>query len=341
MKKLSKLLVSLILVTLFVRNVQALEMRGDTIYFLFMDRFSNGNPSNDTGNNPATYSPDKKDLKKYWGGDIQGLINKLDYLKGMGISAIWITPPYDNVDNLCKNGDAAYHGYWGKDFFTVDEHLGTWQDVRNLINEMHKPERNMKLIIDFAPNHSNPNDENEFGVLLRNGVLQVTYNNDSGGWYHHNGGVNDWSNWDQVRNYSLFNLSDLNQSYGPVYNYLADAAKRWIDTGVDAMRIDAIKHMDLSFIQTFNSDLTVYANSLGKDGFYFFGEWFGASAWAPPTSIDYKSIEYANTSGSALLDFGLRDTLERVMCNRSGSTMKTLNQYLEERDTAFLLLIGR
>lgn len=276
-------------------------------------------------------------MKKYVGGDLRGLINQLPYLKSLGVTAIWITPPVDNADNLDVNGGAAYHGYWGKDFFRVDEHFGTLDDFKELIAKMHSAEYNMKLVLDYAPNHSNGNDENEYGALYRDGQYITDYNADVAAgtnWYHHNGGVTDWNNWYQVRNHNLFNLSDFDQSDESVYQYLLDGSKFWIDAGVDAIRIDAIKHMDKSFIQQWTTDIYNYSKTLGREGFYFFGEWFGASA-NTTTGIDGYAIDYANTSGSALLDFGFRDTMERVLANRPGNSMKTLNNYLETRKSVF------
>ncbi|ENM3751430.1 cyclomaltodextrin glucanotransferase [Vibrio cholerae] len=312
-----------------------LDFRKETIYFVFLDRFSDGDVSNNTGHNPATYDPNN--LKKYVGGDLRGLINKLPYLKSLGVTAIWITPPVDNADNLDAHGGAGYHGYWGRDFFRVDEHFGTLEDFKELTALMHSSEYNMKLVLDYAPNHSNGNDENEYGALYRDGQFITDYNSDVAAgtnWYHHNGGVTNWNDWYQVRNFNLFNLSDFNQSDANVYQYLLDGAKFWIDAGVDAIRIDAIKHMDKSFIQQWTTDIYNYSKTLGREGFYFFGEWFGASA-NTTTGIDGYAIDYANTSGSALLDFGFRDTLERVLANRSGNSMKTLNNYLETRKSVF------
>ncbi|MGL0953986.1 alpha-amylase family glycosyl hydrolase [Vibrio vulnificus] len=312
-----------------------LDFRQETIYFVFLDRFSDGDASNNAGRNPATYDPNN--LKKYVGGDLRGLINQLPYLKSLGVTAIWITPPVDNTDNLDVNGGAAYHGYWGKDFFRVDEHFGTLDDFKELIAKMHSAEYNMKLVLDYAPNHSNGNDENEYGALYRDGQYITDYNADVAAgtnWYHHNGGVTDWNNWYQVRNHNLFNLSDFDQSDESVYQYLLDGSKFWIDAGVDAIRIDAIKHMDKSFIQQWTTDIYNYSKTLGREGFYFFGEWFGASA-NTTTGIDGYAIDYANTSGSALLDFGFRDTMERVLANRPGNNMKTLNNYLETRKSVF------
>ncbi|MGG5574411.1 alpha-amylase family glycosyl hydrolase [Vibrio diazotrophicus] len=312
-----------------------LDFRKETIYFVFLDRFSDGDVSNNTGHNPATYDPNN--LKKYVGGDLRGLIDKLPYLKSLGVTAIWITPPVDNADNIDANGGAGYHGYWGRDFFRVDEHFGTLDDFKELTSKMHSAEYNMKLVLDYAPNHSSGNDENEYGSLYRDGQFITDYNSDVAAgtdWYHHNGGVTNWNDWYQVRNFNLFNLSDFNQSNTNVYQYLLDGSKFWIDAGVDAIRIDAIKHMDKSFIQQWTTDIYDYSKSLGRDGFYFFGEWFGASA-NTTTGIDGYAIDYANTSGSALLDFGFRDTLERVLANRAGNSMKTLNSYLETRKSVF------
>ncbi|HBR2633218.1 TPA: alpha amylase C-terminal domain-containing protein [Klebsiella pneumoniae] len=312
-----------------------LDYRKETIYFLFLDRFSDGDTSNNTGFNPATYDPNN--LKKYTGGDIRGLINKLPYLKSLGVTSIWITPPVDNVNNIDPAGNTGYHGYWARDYFRIDEHFGTIDDFKELTSLMHSPEFQMKLVLDYAPNHSNANDENEFGALYRDGVFITDYPTDvsaSTNWYHHNGGVTDWNNFFQVKNHNLFNLSDLNQSSSDVYQYLLDGSKFWIDAGVDAIRIDAIKHMDKSFIQKWTTDVYNYAKSIGREGFYFFGEWFGASANIT-TGVDGNAIDYANTSGSALLDFGFRDTLERVLVGRPGNTMKTLNNYLVTRKGVF------
>jgi cyclomaltodextrin glucanotransferase len=325
----------------FIFAETAGDMRRHTIYFLFVDRFFDG----DSENNQSPWQPQPEDseaetavikMNRYQGGDIKGLIQKLDYLKDLGIGAIWVTPLVDNVDLQGASGNQAYHGYWGKDFFEVDEHFGSWQDFNQLIAQLRTPEVNIQLILDFAPNHSNPNDEMENGVLYREKQRLFNYLEDATAekrWYNHNGGVTDWNNAYQVKNHNLFNLSDFNQNAEPTYQYLKESAQKWIKAGVDGIRIDAIKHMDKEFIQKWTQDLYRYAKSLGRSDFFFFGEWFGASALAQ--GLDGTSIDYANTSGSALLDFGLRDILERVLCNRFGYSMGSINQYLLARDRNF------
>ncbi|MCX8046854.1 MAG: alpha-amylase family glycosyl hydrolase, partial [Anoxybacillus gonensis] len=113
----------------------------ERIYFIMVDRFNNGNPKND-------YEVDVHDPKAYHGGDLQGIIDKLDYIKEMGFTAIWLTP-------IFANEKGGYHGYWIEDFYKVEEHFGTLDDFKRLVKEAHK--RDMKVILDFVVNHTGYN----------------------------------------------------------------------------------------------------------------------------------------------------------------------------------------
>ena len=123
------------------------------IYFVMTDRFANGDTSNDeaglTGFSAVTgYDP--TDIGYFHGGDFKGLTSKLDYIQGLGFNSIWITPP---VKNRYVQGDsAAYHGYWGLDFTTIDPHLGTEEDFKNFVTEAHS--RGIKVIVDIVVNHT-------------------------------------------------------------------------------------------------------------------------------------------------------------------------------------------
>ena len=123
------------------------------IYFVMTDRFFNADTSNDeaglTGF-PAVTGYDPADYGYFHGGDLKGLTEKLDYIQGLGFNSIWITPP---VKQKYVQGDsAAYHGYWGLDFTTIDPHLGTEADFKNFVTEAHK--RNIKVIVDIVVNHT-------------------------------------------------------------------------------------------------------------------------------------------------------------------------------------------
>ena len=76
------------------------EFRDQTLYFIVIDRFFDGNPQNNVGKESAAYDPSRTKWYMYWGGDLLGITQKLEYLQGMGISALWITPVFDQVDTV-------------------------------------------------------------------------------------------------------------------------------------------------------------------------------------------------------------------------------------------------
>jgi glycosidase len=314
------------------------DFRSRTMYFVFVDRFANGNTSNDNGTNPVATSTVKgagaqSEWKKYWGGDIQGLISKLDYLQSLGVTAIWVTPL---VDNINVGNEGGYHGYWARDFYSVDEHLGDWALVDELDAQMEA--RGMKLVLDIALNHSNQDDQYEFGALYKEGAFITDFASGKNTWYNANGAISDCGDtnpattcngeWDDpwsFRNKSLFNLTDF--KHGTTSNsladqYLIDAALKWMDHGVDAFRIDAIKHIEPSFINRFSA-----AVRAKKADTYIFGEWYNAGAG------DSVSMTFLNERrGSELLDFKLRDAIENAIAGNS--TMINLSTHISSRAAA-------
>jgi alpha-amylase len=130
----------------------------ETFYFVMPDRFANGDSSNDRGGlsgprEVTGFDPTRKGW--YHGGDLKGMTSKLDYIKGLGTTAIWLTPSFKNkpVQGLgTPYPSAAYHGYWITDFTQIDPHLGTNQDLRDLIAGAHA--RGMKVFFDIITNHT-------------------------------------------------------------------------------------------------------------------------------------------------------------------------------------------
>ncbi|MCL2731947.1 MAG: alpha-amylase family glycosyl hydrolase, partial [Actinomycetia bacterium] len=133
---------------------------GDTreqFYFVMPDRFANGDPSNDRGGlvgGRLTTGFDPTDKGFYQGGDLKGLTQKLDYIKGLGTTAIWMAPIFKNkpVQGTGKDASAGYHGYWITDFTQVDPHFGTNDDLRKLISAAHA--KGMKIFFDVITNHT-------------------------------------------------------------------------------------------------------------------------------------------------------------------------------------------
>ncbi|MCT7354221.1 pullulanase-type alpha-1,6-glucosidase, partial [Streptomyces sp. 15-116A] len=133
------------------------DLTREQFYFVLPDRFANGDPKNDrgglTGSRLATgYDPTDKGF--YQGGDLKGLTRKLDYIKGLGTTAIWMAPIFKNqpVQGTGKDASAGYHGYWITDFTQVDPHFGTNKDLETLIDKAH--DKGMKVFFDVITNHT-------------------------------------------------------------------------------------------------------------------------------------------------------------------------------------------
>mgnify|MGYP001256743939 CR=1 FL=1 len=129
----------------------------ELIYFIMPDRFANGDPANDRGGiagGPEQHGFDPAHKGFYHGGDFRGIAERLDYIQGLGASAIWLTPVFKNKPVQGPPGQlsAGYHGYWITDFTTVDPHLGTEDDYRALVDAAH--ERGMKVFMDIVTNHT-------------------------------------------------------------------------------------------------------------------------------------------------------------------------------------------
>lgn len=126
---------------------------GQVFYFVLTDRFANGIKDNDTGGIPGGRDENGYDptvVSHFHGGDFAGLMGKLDYLQGLGITAVWVTPPFQN--KAVQAGSAGYHGYWVTDFLKIDSHLGTNADFAEFVRQAHA--RGMRVIMDIIVNHT-------------------------------------------------------------------------------------------------------------------------------------------------------------------------------------------
>jgi cyclomaltodextrin glucanotransferase len=278
------------------------EFRAETLYFLVLDRFAVGNAGK-AREKDEMFDASHTDWRKYWGGDLQGLLDKLPYLGSFGISAVWTTPLFEQVEAMTLGDDpqAPIHGYWTSDFKRINarwvndpsekrpfERDDTVFDL--LLNEMHS--RDMKYVLDIVCNHSSPATNIGKGKLYDDGKLIADFDNDRDHWYHHYGETVDWSDEWQVQNCELAGLATFNENNILYRNYIKDAIKLWISKGIDALRIDTVKHMPLWFWQEFNGDL-----SASNPDVFRFGEWI----YSHP-EIE-SSVAFANKAGMSILDF--------------------------------------
>jgi glycosidase len=298
-------------------TTKAADFKREVIYQIITDRFFDGSSTN---NNPAQsaglYDSTKTNWRLYWGGDLAGIQQKMSYLAGMGVTAIWISPPVDNLNTNIPDGSgnptASYHGYQARDFKRIEEHFGnssnTWTEFDNLVTAAHS--NGIKVIIDFAPNHSTQDNAGEFGALYDNGVLLGNYTSDSNGYFHHNANISGggWDDRYQVQYYTLFDLADLNQEHATIDGYLKAAAQLFQQHGVDGFRIDAVKHVNWGWEYSFANSIYTFGDS------FLFGEWFQNSTADP---LYHDSYKFANKSGISLLDFPLNAAIRNVFGSNS------------------------
>ncbi|MFL6227442.1 MAG: alpha-amylase family glycosyl hydrolase [Pyrinomonadaceae bacterium] len=296
---------------------RASDFRREVVYQIVTDRFFDGSAeNNDPRQSAGLYDKTRTNWRAYWGGDLQGIQQKMSYLAGMGVTAIWISPPVDNLNVNIPDGrnnpTGSYHGYQGRDFKRIDEHFGTadngWKAFDDLVAAAHQ--NGIKVVVDFAANHTTQDNAGEFGAFYDNGTLVGNYTNDRDGYFHHNGNISGggWDDRYQVQYFSLFDLADLNQEHPTVDAYLKSAALLFQRHGADGFRLDAVKHTNWGWEYSL-------ANSIYTNGDSFlFGEWYQAGTGDP---LYHDSYKFANKSGISLLDFPLNTAIRNVFGSNS------------------------
>jgi len=299
------------------------------IYQIVPDRFyDSDNSNNDPSESSGLYDSRRENgnWKYYWGGDLAGIENKIDYIKGMGARGIWILPIVNNADNVFDPNNenyTSYHGYFAKDFKKIEEHFGTWGDFDNLISACEGA--GIRVIMDFAPNHTNPFREDgsgENGALYDNGVFVTDYvqdnqnkyfNENTRSWeniYRHNGVTYDWDGRWELRYTNSGGMTDLNQLNPWVDNYLKESIKLYLDKGISGIRIDMSKHMDQGWLKTFAD--YVYA---GWENIFITHEWYLGF----DNPLYWDLCHFDNNNGMQALNIPLSWTLKDVFAYKTKS----------------------
>lgn len=292
------------------------NFKQQVIYQIVTDRFFNGDTTNDDPpQSRGLFDPTRTNFQMYWGGDFAGIQQKMAYLAGMGITAIWISPPVDNIDVAAVihgSAFAPYHGFWARDMMCLEEHFGdvspacSWTAFDNMVAAAHQ--NGIRIIVDFAANDSNPNEAGEFGALLDKGQPFANFQNDSASpaFFHHNPTIADFSDPFQIQYYTLADLADLNQDHPAVDQYLKGALVQFMNHGVDAFRLDAVKHV------TWGWEYSLANAAYTTSPTFLFGEWAEGST-SDPRYLD--SRKFSNHSGISLLDFPLANAFRDVFGN--------------------------
>jgi cyclomaltodextrin glucanotransferase len=300
------------------------EFRGETVYFAVTDRFHVGKKHRFPGT--ELDDPSHTDWNKYWGGDLQGIIDKLDYLRNLGVTALWLTPLFEQVEGTGGGGSAPIHGYWTQDFKRVNlRWVNDPKEVRlfaentvldRLIEELHH--RNMKFVLDIVCNHSSPVTTKGKGKLYDDGKLIADFDDDKKHWYHHYGDVKDWNDVWQIQNCELCGLATFNENNLEYRRYIIGAIKMWLDKGVDALRIDTVKHMPNWFWQEFTGELASHRPEI-----FIFGEWIHNHP-ANPIAVDF-----ANHAGMSVFDFGLCQAIRDCIGKNAEPGFPMIQQVLD------------
>lgn len=211
----------------------------DVMYLLFPDRFANGDISNDN----ITGMPDSINRKEQYGrrgGDIQGIINRLDYLKDLGITAVWTTPLLE--DNQPRG---SYHHYATTDFYKIDRRFGTNEEYKAMVDKCH--DKGIKVIMDMIPNHCGSAHpwmkDLPFNDWINGGTnyIQTNYripttNDPYVSAYDKNLNFNGWF---------VSEMPDMNQNNPFMLTYLKQFAIWWVEfSGLDGIRVDTYPYND-------------------------------------------------------------------------------------------------
>ena len=276
------------------------EWRDQIIYFLMTDRFDDGDPSN---NDQHAGEFAAADPARYNGGDLRGVSRRLDYIKGLGATAVWITPPVSNLWWDARAQHGGYHGYWAEDFSKVDAHLGTLADYQNLSRALHG--RGMYLVQDIVLNHTGNWFDYEGGYDAKDPAAHLKILADTRGrsapsqWpfsqnnpadvkqraagiYHWTPPITDYRDAGQRLNYQMAALDDLNSESPVVRRALRKSYGDWIrKVGVDGFRVDTILYVPPESVADFlySTDpkapgIARVAAQTGRRNFHVFGEGF-------------------------------------------------------------------
>ncbi len=343
------------------------DVRDDVFYFVMPDRFENGDTSNDNGSKTIAISQggfDPKSNGHYHGGDMRGLINKLDYLQDMGITAIWLTPI---MRNQAVQGDSSgYHGYWTLDFTQIDPHLGSNEELKELIDKAHS--KGMKVFFDIITNHTADvikykECHSDLAVKFSTSQQLCEYvsladkaagkgytpyveehekNLKTPAWlndakYYHNQGDSTWQGENSIYG-DFMGLDDVDTDNPEVVDGFVKIYSDIIaQFKPDGFRIDTVKHVNIEFWQEFTPAIIDFAKEQGIPNFFVFGEVYAEDA---------RVLSKFTTEGDvpSVLDFHIQAAIKNVFGRGKGTeelaNMFALDHLYEDHNSSADLLMN-
>ena len=295
------------------------DWRDAVLYFVFVDRFLDGDPSNNGAPVGGVQTP-----AAYQGGDWAGVLSKIEegYFDGLGVNALWLSVPMNNTDQSGIGDDghqySAYHGYWPTDLDQTEARFGSLAELVEVVDAAHA--HGIKVIVDYAMNH----------VHISSPVYQQHQDwfwpLDNGGKYCVCGADCSWDGAEGRRCWFRDYLPDFNFTNSAARDFSVSNAIQWVqDTGIDGFRLDAVKHIEDSWILDLRARVTSEIESVTEQHFYMVGETFTG---------DKGTIAYyvnPTTMLDGQFDFPMRNALVQNILIRSGS-MFDLDGFLAGND---------
>ena len=312
-----------------------------SIYQIITDRFYDGDPSNN--NADGNYDPAGHSGTSVHGGDFKGIEQKLDYIKALGATAIWISP-------VVLNARGEFHGYAGLDFYKVDPHWGSLADLQHMIAAAHA--RGLLVIDDIVVNHGGnllesgdsgyPNFKyppDGYQMRFRNPAKQYpppfdlnATNPAITNLFHNHGVIQNYEDDTQLELGELSRLDDFRTETDYVRTQMMKIYEYWMEqAGFDGFRIDTVKHVERGFWQTWCPAIHAFAAAHGKPDFFMFGE--------VPHPSDVKCGSYTGTMGGtggrpqgpfkldSVLDYTLYFKINSIFAASTGSTKQITEHY--------------
>lgn len=305
------------------------------LYYAFVDRFANGDPGNDGLEGTSSATTD------YEGGDWQGVIDHLDDLADLGVTAIWLTAPLDNPSgswgSKCGATFSGYHGYWPSDPTALEEHFGDEALLHQLVTEAHA--RNLRVLVDWVGNHVHEDHP---------------YYLDHPDWFNPRSLCVDADNWNTIPETCWFDpfLPDVNYyELAPLEQQVNDAIDLAIRYDIDGYRVDAVKHMARPVYSNLQDRIRreiEHRDAGGTDDFYTVGETFDGdrgkiASYTGPAMLDgqFDFPQYF-TIRSAFIDYSvpLTDLEASFQASQGAFAGRTMSTFLGNHDVSRFVTVA-
>jgi glycosidase len=307
--------------------------QAQSIYQIMTDRFFDGDTTNN--NADGNYAPASSG--SVHGGDFLGVEQKLDYIKALGATAIWISP-------IMLNANGEFHGYAGRDFYHVDPHWGSLTNLQHFVQAAHA--RGLLVIDDIIVNHGGDliysTDSGYASFLSPPAGYNLRYRSSSKQFaapfntnsanpsftnlFHNNGNIPDYNTAEHVELGELSGLDDFRTESAYVRSNMAAVYNYWIQTaGFDGFRIDTVKHVEIGFWQSWCPAVHAFAATNGFPNFFMFGEVYDGN--------ETKCGSYTGTKTGvpflldSVLDYPLYFAINNVFATASGNTKQIEDHY--------------